>query len=547
MKRKRIKRRVISLDTSNQGNLFGVLPSSAPSVPLAARSTAATAVQFIDPDPRAIRINEVPLEELLKQAGQGAPLKLRELLTSLSFTEFEQVYEPGGRPPYAPRAMIGLILSGILQGITSLRELERLARLDLGCWWLTGAIMPDHSILGRFIQRHAALLTEAFFEQLTRQVLKATSSHTAVLAGDGTIIEAAASRYRLMKAEALQEALAIAKSAAQTAPDDPHAAERITQLEEAQKTLTQRRQARRAQGKDASGLSINPSEPGAIVQQRKDKDPARPSYKPSILANKARVIVACEVHPSSETAIVPTLLDRAQTLGQVDTVLLDAAYFSTNTLTGAAERNIEVLCPQGKFNSEGFIKQSDKYYPKGRFIYDPQADRYRCPNGQQLRPIKRYNGSGQWPAHVRYGTSACRTCAVLTQCTRSQKGRTIKRYAIDATKEALLAQMSSFDVQRRYQQRQGMVEPVFGELRHHQGLNRFRRKGIKAVRVEFALHAMAHNLRRVVAHYLSQLLAFMAALRAHLTLARYGPRYLVPTQLALQWLQRARSAIEAAA
>ncbi|MEJ2621221.1 MAG: transposase [Candidatus Thiodiazotropha sp.] len=50
-----------------------------------------------------------------------------------------------------------------------------------------------------------------------------------------------------------------------------------------------------------------------------------------------------------------------------------------------------------------------------------------------------------------------------------------------------------------YGKRQGMVEPVFSQLKCCHGLRRFRRKGLKAVRCEFALHAMAFNLRRAVA------------------------------------------------
>ena len=51
----------------------------------------------------------------------------------------------------------------------------------------------------------------------------------------------------------------------------------------------------------------------------------------------------------------------------------------------------------------------------------------------------------------------------------------------------------------RYLKRQGMVEPVFSQLKCRQGLRRFRRKGLKAVRCEFALHAMAYNLSRAMA------------------------------------------------
>lgn len=43
----------------------------------------------------------------------------------------------------------------------SLRELERLARLDLGCMWVTGSIAPDHADIGRFIVLHEESLTAA--------------------------------------------------------------------------------------------------------------------------------------------------------------------------------------------------------------------------------------------------------------------------------------------------------------------------------------------------------------------------------------------------
>ena len=44
-----------------------------------------------------------------------------------------------------------------------------------------------------------------------------------------------------------------------------------------------------------------------------------------------------------------------------------------------------------------------------------------------------------------------------------------------------------------------MVEPEFSELKGIQGLQRFRRRGLDKVRLKFALHATAHNLRRLVA------------------------------------------------
>jgi transposase len=60
--------------------------------------------------------------------------------------------------------MMGLILYGIMQGITSLRRLEKFARQDLGCLWVTGCICPDHACLGRFIIMHDASFSNGLFE-----------------------------------------------------------------------------------------------------------------------------------------------------------------------------------------------------------------------------------------------------------------------------------------------------------------------------------------------------------------------------------------------
>ncbi|WP_425549733.1 transposase [Advenella faeciporci] len=51
-----------------------------------------------------------------------------------------------------------------MQGVHSLRALERLARLDVGCMWVCGGIAPDHANIGRFITLHEASLTHDFFE-----------------------------------------------------------------------------------------------------------------------------------------------------------------------------------------------------------------------------------------------------------------------------------------------------------------------------------------------------------------------------------------------
>jgi len=496
MPKQQIKRPVVTLDTSNQLGLF------APAGREGAKDKPVSkphGVQFKDPDPRRILLNSVCLDEHLRCTGEKSALKVRRLLADQSWLEFELAYRPGGRSPYAPRAMTGLILYGIMRGITSLRDLEQFARVDLGCMWVSGGILPDHSIIGRFIQRHEAYLTEEFFVSLTRQVLKVTGSDTRTVSGDGTVIEAAASRYRVVKEEALKQAMEQAQQAIAEAPQDEKRSRRSEQLQEAERVLQARKAAKQAKGKNADGMQISPGEPEAMIQPLKDKKSFAPSYKPSVLANAVRVIVAQAVDASSETRVVAGMLDQAKTQGEVEEALFDAGYHCKGVIEATGEREIELLCPEGQSQGASWNKQSEKYYPKSQFQYDAQRNCYRCPQGQALTRLSEYKGNERYPGYVLYSTTACESCEQRGCCTRSARGRRIKRYAEDAAKEQLRQKMEKPETRERYLKRQGMVEPVFSQLKCRQGLRRFRRKGLKAVRVEFALHAMAYNLSRAMA------------------------------------------------
>ena len=210
-----------------QFNLFVELPNGGK----LGRTAADSGRRFITGDPRAIVIGTTPLEQYLRESGQGGVFTVARLLDEQDWTEFEGSYTATGRPPFSPRQMLGLILYGVMQGVHSLRELERLARLDLGCMWITGGIAPDFTKIGRFITNHETSLTCSFFESLTRQVLKVTGAKSERLAGDGTVIEAACSHYNLLKEDAIRARAVEAQAALAARPDDP-ALQREHQLSE---------------------------------------------------------------------------------------------------------------------------------------------------------------------------------------------------------------------------------------------------------------------------------------------------------------------------
>jgi len=181
-------------------------------------------------------------------------------------------------------------------------------------------------------------------------------------------------------------------------------------------------------------------------------------------------------------------------------VLADAGFFTDDVIQSMDERSIEFLCPQGSSQgSKSWDKTSKKAFAKAQFIFDLKLEGYRCPAGALLTPSRRSEGTSKTKRYVLYTTPDCASCPLRAQCTKSPQGRSILRYPGDERKDKLRDRMKKPEVRLRYRKRSAWVEPVFSSLKLIQGLVRFARHGLERVRLEFTLHAMAHNLGRLLA------------------------------------------------
>lgn len=490
-------RKTVQIDRSSQFDLLGEIPATSTAKPLAVGTSGR---MFNAPDRHQIYLGMTRLDQYLEQAGLTGPISTARVLDAQDWSEFESRYAQTGRAPYAPQAMMGLILSGIMQGISSLRSLERFARQDLGCMWVTGGICPDHACIGRFIVLHEASFSNGLFESLTRTVLQMTGSDGQCLAGDGTVVEAACSHYKLLKEEAIRAQNERARKALEQSPDNEKCQRQAALATEVEETFDTRKQARLLKASKTDSLAVSPTEPEAMVQPQKRKRGKAASYKPSVLANEQRVILAHDVDPSQENALIPELLKQSQRVSGevVRDLLLDAGYFCDSVIGTAITQEINLLCPEGKGANK---PRNGKVFTKSQFRYHPLDDVYECPAGEFLRSGPQGNKK-----YKMYRTSGCQNCALRGECTTAKAGRRIRRLEGDEAKEALREVMQHPLAQKEFGQRQAMVEPVFSHLRQIQGLTRFRRRGLAGVKREFALHVLAHNLNRAVAAHFSALL-----------------------------------------
>jgi hypothetical protein len=126
---------------------------------------------FLEPEPRGLFVGSQRLSDYLREAGLGWVLKLAALLAELDLSALTCRYQLSGRKAFHPRTLLGLVVYGIVHRQWSLRELEGLARRDVGAWWLCGGDQSDHSTIGKFIELHAEVLTEEFFVALVKQLI----------------------------------------------------------------------------------------------------------------------------------------------------------------------------------------------------------------------------------------------------------------------------------------------------------------------------------------------------------------------------------------
>lgn len=507
------KKSIRRVESSKQTEMFGAGSRTTPRRRLNEKG-------FVDPDPEELVFGTYLLREYLSRAGEDTSLLVRDVIRSIDYSEFEAAYSLTGRAPYHPAIMLGLLVYGVMQGKSTLRELETLAALDLGAHWITGGVIPDHSTLGKFIHRHESLITEEFFEALTREVIDRIGGVAQVWSGDGTVIESAANRYRTLRLEAAREIAeqmrAAAKATDEDEPgddgtstlegDDSASAELrnqgtretldLNRLERAIEVGEQRAERRRQQGSDPTTTQICTTDPEAGIVKHKKSGDIGPGWVPSIITT-SRLIIAAHTHPYSENQPLGEMFDQAKRVTGVSTaaVLMDTNYHSFSAVEEASRRDLLLLSPA---RNQGHERET-RFYDKHRhFEWIPEEDAYRCPAGKTLSFSYHHHDKRRGTTRKIYrgSTSECAHCPLKAQCTladRRQISRDVNEHQLEEVRELMNQEFP----RALYAHRQGDVEPVYSEIKGVQGLTRFRRRGARGVQVEFSLHACAHNLRRL--------------------------------------------------
>jgi len=396
--------------------------------------------------------------------------------------------EDRGFPPFHPRMMVTLLLYSYCVGVYSSRRIQKRCERDAAYRVIVGNDVPNFRTISDFRKLHLSELQGLFVEVL-RLCAEAGLVKVGLVSLDGTKVQANASRHKAMSYEYMQkeegrlsreiaELLAQAESADEAEdalhgrdkrgdelPDElAHRESRLKRIEEARKALEQQAlEALQAEEARREAKDEERRQAGETVRKRKPVDPAPKAQRnftdpeskimkvnnkgfdqcgnAQAVANEEQIIIAADVTPEAN--------DKRQVVPMVE-------QSQENLQAAGVDEKI------GAFDADtGYFSEENVTYLEGEQI-DPHMATERLKHHEKI-PLA---PKGRPPKDL---TAKQRMARKL----RTKKGR------------------------ETYAKRKGMIEPIFGQIKHARGFRQFLLRGVEKMRGEWRLICMTHNLLKL--------------------------------------------------
>jgi transposase len=147
------------------------------------------------------------------------------------------------------------------------------------------------------------------------------------------------------------------------------------------------------------------------------------------------------------------------------------------------------------------INPQSKTLDKTCFVYDEQADCYRCPLGRELPYDETKSEVRRGERHTWrvYRCRECQGCPLHSRCVlaKSKQGRSIIRDIYTPERERHAAKMRDPVTQEHYQRRMSIAETPFALIKHVMGLRQFLLRGLAKVKTEWRWTCLAVNLDKL--------------------------------------------------
>jgi len=429
-----------------------------------------------------------------------------------------------GSRPSPPGLMLKIALFEIQRGRTSPAQWYRDTKENLALQWLGMGIRPARSVWYAFAGRVGPYL-DGWNQQVLHQARQQGLASGQRVALDGTLVEAPASRHRLLNREQVQhrrQALDAAVRAdaagpapaprpswmARTAPGRQRQQEQYRRAHaRLNERLAENRQRMPSARQEEKHVRVSVTDPDAALGKDKFKV-FRPLYNVQYVRDlDSPFLVGYDTlaHSSDAGALVPMLRRTQQLLGRSpEDVLVDSGYVTALDLADAQEQGVNLYGPWKENDYSARGASPPKQWSKDQFTWDARAREYRCPQGQALKfkGVQNRPRSRQRTERLELYQAEPATCAACPQkarcCPQSRSGRHLHRSEHEGLIEAHRQKMATAEAKALYKRRGPTVEPSFGDAKQHRAFRRAHGRGLDKAKGHTGLTVLAHNLWELV-------------------------------------------------
>ncbi len=478
------------------------------------------------------------------------------VIEQLDLKLLTEVYSKEGRPSYHPKMLLKVMVYAYMDNIYSSRKIEKAMRENINFMWLSGKQVADHNTLARFRSNKLKDVFKDIFKQVVMLLAEEGLVKLKEVYTDGTKIESVAGRYTFVWGNAiktrkekmtrqLEEMWDYAQTIAEDGDDDPDPtppdfkeispkkiAETVKKIEQKIKNNPKTSPKAKAklryikknfptnlkkyqeQEKILGGRSsYSKTDPDATFMRMKDDHMRNGQLKPAYnvqISTENQIIIHYTLH--QKTNDIHTLKPHLESFAYFyenlpETLTADAGYGSEENYDYLEEKGINTYVKYNTFDKEQGLTKKRKDKRKGfrrdDLYYNEEKDFYVCPMGQHMEKIAEFTSRTKSNYKQRqsvYEAKNCQGCPLRVLCFKGKNNRRVQRnHNLERHKQQIEQKLLS-DVGEHYRKRRSVdVEPVFGHIKYNRNFNRFTHRGLEKVEIEFGLHALANNLKKMSA------------------------------------------------
>ena len=399
-----------------------------------------------------------------------------DVVKEINLKPFFNQYNSTGRPSYHPRMMLGVLLYAYCTGITSSRKIEKACHESIAFRVLSADQKPDHDTISNFRSKHLSDLS-CLFKDILHLCSKAGLVKLGNIAIDGSKFKANASKHKAMSYDRIQptmerleqEIKALLDESMRVDADEdakygkgkradeiPHDLKiRKSRLEK----IRQAKQELEEEALEKANYNNNDNESKSGKTEKTSSSP-RPTAQRNFTDSDSRIMkdgaskefiqgYNSQVAVDSKTQIIVAshLSQEANDKNQIEVII------GKLEINEPSAKGCQITADAGYFSEKNIEFLEKKYDP--------------------------YIATGR----IKHGASQV-----------APKGRIPQNASV---KERMARKLRTMKGKNIYKMRKAIVEPVFGQIKHCQGIRSFLLRGYEKVSKEWDFICATHNLNKL--------------------------------------------------